>query len=124
VTATALTNNDRELAAYIEAAAELLETRGWTQGSYVDELGQFCMLGAVAMAVEKWGSEDLERFSIDGLQFWSTFSASDRVRSVVACLRDFGLDSCWNDRPGRTKAEVTQRLNDVAQILRRVRPIP
>lgn len=87
-----------------ERAAEILRERGWTQGLGEDHAGNVCAAGAAVWAVvERLGTENV---------------AIDQRDMAV----DMGLGptwvQLWNDAPGRTQAEVIDRLELTAKKLR------
>jgi hypothetical protein len=94
----------------LHRAADLIEEFGWCQGHYrVCEFGHtdcrfhspeaFCVYGAYRQSGADLGS---------GRGGWEELSAglwrSDYIRNVA----------CWNDQPGRTKAEVVAALRKAA----------
>ncbi len=84
-------------------AALIIEQDGWTQGTARDEQGCVCMYGAIQLAYQNG-------------PHWVT------VRHFLAIHLGVGgvpglID--WNDKPGRTKAEVIQALRDAAESARR-----
>lgn len=78
----------------LSRAADIIRTRGWIQNGWTDSKGAVCALQAVRLA--SYGNEAAEQ---DALAI-----VMDRIR------HDFnevprGLP-VWNDRPGRTQADV------------------
>lgn len=75
-------------------AAEIIEERGWWQGGFDGPNGECCMLEAL------YAAENYVAFG-----------------SVTRAAQDMGFGGIdpivsWNDAPGRTKAEVLDRLRD------------
>lgn len=76
-------------------AANLIETRGWHQGSYESKDGCLCIFGAVHQAANHGDYEEAWHL------LWE--------RTVT----DSPID--WNDQPGRTKDEVLALLRETAE---------
>lgn len=107
-----------ETADILEKAAEVLETRGWCQGTYHNPAGRVCAVGAVRTAV--WGApllRDLER----------EVSTKDYVKvneALMVLAEDIGLQNWndlapgWNDHPDRTQDEVIDAFKHAAKDLR------
>lgn len=98
-----------------ERAAELLETKGWGQGLYVNEgSGDMCLVGALRQAMcERLGLRELPVDSVH----WFTAVRDTGVPRVVARGRRGHL-IVWNDTPGRTKEEVMDLLTSAAKTRR------
>ena len=82
-------------------AVEILETSGWTQDSYQNDKGQFCLMGAISQAViltKKDGQFSLLGQISKKINPFSPFVAT----SIIG----------WNDTPGRTKEEVIDMLKE------------
>lgn len=88
----------------IEKAIEILEERGWNQGSRESSTGEVCL------------AEALLRAKGLGIHIARTFAAQwNLFKSYL------GGSSCipeWNDDPSRTKEEVIDKLTEVAKDLR------
>lgn len=105
----------------LHRAADLLEEFGWAQnyyafsdsGCHVEPTSsaavRFCAVGAMTRAA--WDlTRDEHDFDPDvalGLVGYRAFDGRGRVTSC-------GVPA-WNDAPGRTKAEVVQKLRDAAE---------
>lgn len=99
-------------------AADLIETKGWTQGAIArhEDGGEtdaddpdaacFCVNGAM-WAVTRQAPRD------------GTFSALyDTARSRLyheICNEGYDMTEEWNDAPGRTAAEVIAKLRETAE---------
>lgn len=98
-------------------AADILETMGWTQGSYArdvwgnprqvfdDTAVQFCALGALSCATRFMNVDE----SIDVLTkyLYKKLSWNDSEISI----------SKWNDQLGRTREDVISTMRDCAATL-------
>lgn len=82
-----MNENQRKLR---EAAAQILEKRGWCQGEYQDSFGRCCLQGALLKARKDRG----------------LFRTPIPFYEPKAVL--------WNDTPGRTKEEVIALLRSDA----------
>jgi hypothetical protein len=97
-----------------ERAAQIIEERGWCQGSFADEFGQVCLGGAILAA-----------FDLDPLKPDWTPAAREAIDAVGqevlpdpdADLNDTLLDDgyldvlgLWNDADGRSKDDVIALL--------------
>lgn len=95
------------LADVLNRAADLIEPEGaWCQGSYgSSERGCFCMVGAVAeaMQVRPPSAEDCT-------EIWQ--AVKGRRRSF-----DPAWPHRWNDRPNRKQAEVVAALRSAADAM-------
>jgi len=81
-------------------AAEVIETRGWHRGSYIGQNGAVCMLGALHIAA--FGNAvgcDLTN-SLEARIAFNEAKESIGLKSIPK----------WNDRKGRTKNQVIERL--------------
>ena len=87
-------------------AAELLETRGWCQSTYYNDNGACCLVGAIGAVV--LGRDDT---SLDLCRVEMSHPAMALVRKVTDEIPSF-----WNDRPGRTRAQVISRLREAAAL--------
>lgn len=144
MTAPTTTLTPAQVADVYRAAADLLDTRGWTQGRPVGPGGELCPTAAINVAAERdvRGSDaDL----MDPLAAWLVTNRADQVREawlvtgyasddsylVRLMSGEFGPDDGlrvvqrWNDYrhnespdanrgPSRTKDEVTAALRECA----------
>lgn len=83
-------------------AAELIEERGWCQRQQEDAKGRLCILGALHYAE---GGSPMTPFGA------VAYNARNRLMDVLGIWM-LGRD--WNDKPGRTAAEVIAKLRAVA----------
>ncbi len=90
---------------YLEAA-NLLEKKGWCQNHSSNKFDQICLAEALHRSV--YGSQEMV----------NTTTVSDKWawRPYLHALSKFiGEDAIgWNDTPGRTKAEVIEKLREAA----------
>ncbi len=108
-----------EIANILERAAELIETKGWTQGSYVrygngEEVGDtdydaecFCISGALSHASKK------KDFDMMCKAYYFLTDIICKTRNSTKCLEK------WNDDPARTKEEVIAFLKSAAELARK-----
>jgi hypothetical protein len=73
-------------------AADLVAERGWGQGVFKTHDGRLCMIGAVQVASDEMG--------VDQMQSWIRLEAYLDGRNPIA----------WNDVRGRTKTQVIRAL--------------
>jgi hypothetical protein len=94
-------------------AADLIEQRGWTQGTFQGSDGRLCAHGAIHMAVfdkpDYFGEHDAPLV----LAVWCRLRNYLLAKGVEPDLVRRGCMS-WNDAPGRTKEEVVQAMRDAA----------
>ena len=85
-------------------AIEELEKRGWYQGSWQNESGNVCMMGAVSCAI---GGKSVPAYGHgEDAQFWSV-----RRELQGELGLEFASDTYeWNDTTGRTLDEVKAAL--------------
>jgi len=86
----------------LRKAGNVLRKRGWCQGQYRNDDGAVCILGATLAGpyrpLDPWMSEE-----------WS-------LLATVTGVHDGDTAAVWNDKPGRTAAEVMHAL-DAAYVL-------
>jgi hypothetical protein len=83
--------------AVLLAAADLLETEGWTQGRlHTEGRGPRCVIGALNVMQQRYPDAQVTR-------------ATEAVYGDLAQSITW-----WNDTPGRTAAEVIAELRKVA----------
>lgn len=87
----------------LRATKELLVTKGWVQGRFIDESGQRCLSGALNDA------GDLGRRTF-------TWATVDMMEAREALERAIGTHSvvAWNDADERTFEEVLAALDTAA----------
>jgi hypothetical protein len=91
-------------------AADLIKQHGWTQGTYRNRTGEFCMVGALWAAMLKQNDTDwMDRYNTS-YTYDLLHKAMNLGEKVVA-----GSPAGWNDRPGRTKRRVIRRLRKSAK---------
>lgn len=89
-----------QVAAALEAAADYIETHGWTQGASIDGLGRVCASGAINRGGECKAvvHNALREYLIE----------SDAIGYYTGSIMT------WNDAPGRTQQDVTDGLRKAA----------
>ena len=106
------TNPDEPWRALLLRAAEVIEERGWTQGSYCDGDGGVCAMGAISVGA------GYPPESIDGLANYVSGKAVMKLIKVIDPQGKFvdriGSIPDWNDTRGRTKEEVIAALRTAA----------
>jgi hypothetical protein len=93
-----------EDAAVLLRAAEIIEERGWCQ-EYPDAAGRVCAGRAIMLALglkSGWAGNEQERIVRHRLGFSAAWFLSGALAN-------------WNDAPGRTAAEVIDRLRSAAR---------
>jgi hypothetical protein len=90
--------------------ADILITRGWAQGAWVDRDGAVCLDGA-AMVYACGYSDVLGAAMTD-----AEYEQWDRARRAIAAATGDGV-ILWNDAPGRTFAEVLRAAKEADEIL-------
>lgn len=81
----------------INCAREYLLTHGWTQGTFQNEQGNVCLMGAFTRSGCVSLGEDV----------------FDRILFDIRVLTG-GPALCWNDQPGRTFNEVMDLFDELA----------
>lgn len=103
----------------LSAAADLIETRGWTQGAAARDPkgaavdGQdpdaccWCAIGAINRATPARSFEE----------FQAAMTTVERVLELPSERDTWGLYplASWNDDPSRTQAEVVQALRQASE---------
>lgn len=97
----------------LELAADLVEL-GWCRGKLVDQDGNHCMLGAIAVAAT--------RMPIP-LNYYLTSSSQQYYDATKPYLPALGFSTtdrayCFNDVPEQTKEAVAAKLREGAKALR------
>lgn len=106
-------------------AADILDERGWFQGSYFNDSGCVCVLGAIHAAVAEAAGQDITE---DLLRFprlpltQDVQSLAQSYNHAIKVLNEqvpFGdILACaipdWNDEHGRTKDDVQELLRRAA----------
>ena len=90
-----------KIADVLERAADYIDQHGWCQDEYADDSGRVCAAGAISAITE--GSP--ERFA--------PLSMRLALSNAVEDLGFTGIAD-WNDALGRTQAEVTAKIREVA----------
>src|SRR5258706_15803342 len=90
---------------YLEAA-NLLEKKGWCQNRASNKLDQICLAEALHRSV--YGNQEMvNTTTVSDTGAWKP--------SFHALSKFIGEDAIrWNDRPGRTKTEVIEKLREAA----------
>lgn len=83
----------------LNAAADLIETKGWCQGFYTNDAGGMCIEGALIRATEADERDSVGLFT-------------NAAAAIIAHGKGF---VAFNDTPGRTAAEVIGLLRDTAK---------
>lgn len=104
------TADQRSDSEVVERAIEILDDKGWCQGTQVNRAGQVCVGEALAQAsgAHLWNATWWVR--LPGAQ-WRQFC---RVRAEVTAI----VVTRWNDQPGMTAEYVQERLILTAKRLR------
>ncbi len=85
---------------YLDDAADEIERRGWTQFTLRQSDGSMCMKGALNMVLT--GSAI------------SMYLGNNRDKMLAECALCRILPATFNDKPGRTKAEVVAKFRELA----------
>jgi hypothetical protein len=91
----------------LDRAADLIDERGWCQGTYQDSAGGLCIDAATAVAAMG---------RLDILRAIKNSSFVDATLAVVEAVDATTFK--WNDAPERTQEEVTSTMRAVAITLR------
>lgn len=112
-------------AGLLEAAADVLETEGWTQGDYLrlgldGETFHYCAVGALRKVCHAW---DLELSQPNFLAYRTLQDQIIAQRENCDCGAASCSASCpsvenWNDTPGREAHEVIDLMKHGAKYLR------
>lgn len=93
------------IAETIDRAAGLLEAKGWTQGAFArDRDGRPVSTGA----------ENAACFCAAGAIIRASTSISQEIRAIEEVFKPCRRLTVWNDAPGRTQAEVVDKLREAA----------
>jgi hypothetical protein len=104
----------KDIANILECAAKLIETKGWTQGSYARDANDgavssldknaecFCIIGALSHVSLGYDSNTRRK----AYQFATNIIHNERLTT-------------WNDDPARTKEEVITFLKSAAELARK-----
>lgn len=111
-----------DVASAIDGAVDVLRFEGWVQGAFVGRdwegkrLG-YCAMGALAKAIG--GEELLDEIVETGTGTSSRlyWDALIRVTGTIDGDRCTCLSE-WNDKPGRTKEEVIDLMEETSKYLR------
>lgn len=92
----------------LNTAADLIESRGWVQGTsgWDKGAGGLCLEGGILAAM------GLDRANVADFGVWIDCPARHAVRSYL----DDPAPYDWNDEPGRTASEVVEVLRACAVI--------
>ncbi len=82
----------------LNAAADLIEEYGWCQFNYFGANGGYCAHGAI---IQSWPTDD-------------NTIPSRIYEALLPLLPSTQSLASWNDRPGRTQAEVVGLLREAA----------
>lgn len=117
-----------ETADILEAAADILETRGWCQRRFHDADGAYCAVGSL---LEAAGYYSLNKEVADGASYQELLEKSPvrrgLARQAAAAVsvpgklcRGASTLQFWNDTPGRTRGEVIDLFKNTAKDIRNV----
>lgn len=124
------TDHDVVAADDLDAAADVIDARGWCQNNLADPDGRVCAEGAILLAVT--GAEKLKFGGVGSAREWLEAAAvaipesyhryGSRIRGALGVLRDHlyreiseGSVHCWNDRSYMTRDEVTDTFRRAAK---------
>lgn len=103
---------DDERKRVLVSAINVLNIRGWTQGTYTNAVGEVCLLGALNQVC--YGDADgttEDRHPADHLKY----ETLKFVESLIYKTASWATSAVtWNDRAGRTKEEVVALLEKAA----------
>lgn len=85
----------------LNGAADVLDEKGWCQGRYQNDKGEYCPAGAMI----HYADSLLELEGVKGVDIAMRI-LHDEVNNYV---------TSWNDKPERTKEEVISALRSAAQ---------
>ena len=99
-----------DVADVLEAAADVIEERGWCQNFLMSEDGRVCLMGAVIVAT----GEDL-------VPFQTVCGRDPMAERAFGVVEEFlgRWPSVWNDHAAQDKYEVIDLLKSVAKECRR-----
>jgi len=102
----------------LEAAADLIESRGWCQGRYAAIAVDGGSCGHLHPEATCWCAEGAIG-RVAGLTLWALWQLDGRC-GALAAMRDYLGRSVvtWNDEKGRTAEEVARELRACAAKLR------
>lgn len=83
----------------IKRAVEILNDKGWIQGSYGGDKIGYCLIGALHTAA----------YGMDSDLYYETYSKVARFLTIDNNVTEQSLPR-WNDTEGRTKEEVIAAL--------------
>lgn len=107
--------NNRETAAVLRRAAEVLRERGHCKGRFEDDESRVCLWGALAVAS---GTAVQSPYRLD-----PAFLNGEVMRATAIAIANRGVDergydefpgADWNDEPKRTGTEVEKFLLQLA----------
>lgn len=84
---------------YLLVAANKIEKYGWCQGSFMNDKGAYCMLGAMQFTFPNTDSGN---------------DAFQKARQRLALRIGHNSLTVWNDKKDRTKEEVISLLKETA----------
>jgi hypothetical protein len=95
----------------LNKAADLLESEGWTQGTWHDEDG-YCAIGAIdEVMTNEWGKTDKEDYALWNSLHQTKLDARRQFRDYVG----MGIAS-WNDNVAQSKEEVVAAMRAAALV--------
>lgn len=102
-------------------AAAIIGERGHTQGTYIDQHGRVCAIGAIRVATAEAAGVTGATLQVAAagqlnLADWDTAASAAGHDAVDAAQRTAAESILvWNDRPGRTTHEVQALLRRAAK---------
>lgn len=91
-------------------AAEVLETKGWTKGSYVGPFGRHCAVGAI------WVACGYKKGKVDSMDGQLSRIAQDCLASFIRDKYNFIMSiEGWNDGYAKNGKEVIETMHAAAK---------
>lgn len=101
----------KTIANTLRKSANILEEYGWCRGSFTDDVGQHCAVGAVRAAVVVSELTSAVGGGSVSNQILGALCASD------SRIKKFGSVVLWNDQGDRTKEEVLSAFRKAASFM-------
>lgn len=124
-----MTDYPTEVADILDAAADLLQSKGWQKGAFSNatdprEATAFCALGAIrAVTGYSMAAHEYVESSGGDYAFYREKYMYAMQASVALAAKVGDNVPGWNDRPGRTAEEVIDVMKHVAKDLRNRRAL-
>jgi len=119
-----MTNYPTDPADILEAAADLLETTGWTKGAYArNKDGDHADEDSPAQIAESYCAAGAIRrvagcYDFSGIGRTSLFNNATDIERMLAKQVGFGSLPAWNDQPERKAHQVIDLMKHTAKDLR------